>query len=163
MERLRRGHAEFWLKPSSGHVGFGQGSRRESELHRRRCASRGRWAASANFRQVILECSQRALVSARWVYGSDTDAVNLALFDFDGTNAAAHCRPCFIRTPSTVSIGTRRKVTLSLSSPLHSLRRIRERYDLSRCATIYAYGDSDEDLEMLSVAHEKYFQWKKIG
>jgi phosphatidylglycerophosphatase C len=42
------------------------------------------------------------------------------------------------------------------------LRRIRERYDVSRYATIYAYGDSDEDLDMLSLAQEKYFQWKKI-
>ena len=41
-------------------------------------------------------------------------------------------------------------------------RRIRERYDLARYARIYAYGDSDEDREMLDLAHEKYYRWKRI-
>ena len=41
------------------------------------------------------------------------------------------------------------------------VKRIRERYDLTRFARIYAYGDSDEDREMLDLAHEKYYRWKK--
>ena len=41
-------------------------------------------------------------------------------------------------------------------------RRIRERYDLSRYGTIYAYGDSGEDREMLECAHEKFYRWKPI-
>jgi HAD superfamily hydrolase (TIGR01490 family) len=38
------------------------------------------------------------------------------------------------------------------------LRRIRERYDLQRYARIYAYGDSEEDREMLAIAHEQYYR-----
>jgi phosphatidylglycerophosphatase C len=41
--------------------------------------------------------------------------------------------------------------------------RLRERYDLARYPVIYAYGDTDEDREMLDIAHEKYFRWHKIG
>jgi len=41
--------------------------------------------------------------------------------------------------------------------------RIRERYDLARFPVIYAYGDTDEDREMLDLAHERYYRWKKIG
>jgi HAD superfamily hydrolase (TIGR01490 family) len=40
--------------------------------------------------------------------------------------------------------------------------RIRERYDLARFPVIYAYGDTDEDREMLDIAHEKYYRWQKI-
>jgi phosphatidylglycerophosphatase C len=43
------------------------------------------------------------------------------------------------------------------------VRRIRERYDLSRYSTIYAYGDTHEDREMLELAHEKYYRWKKVA
>jgi phosphatidylglycerophosphatase C len=43
------------------------------------------------------------------------------------------------------------------------VRRIRERYDLNRFPIIYAYGDTDEDREMLEIAHEKYYRWRKIA
>lgn len=43
------------------------------------------------------------------------------------------------------------------------VRRIRERYDLDRYPVIYAYGDTDEDREMLGLAHEKYYRWQKLG
>jgi phosphatidylglycerophosphatase C len=42
-------------------------------------------------------------------------------------------------------------------------RRISERYDLARYQVIYAYGDTDEDREMLEIAHEKYYRWEKIA
>jgi HAD superfamily hydrolase (TIGR01490 family) len=42
------------------------------------------------------------------------------------------------------------------------VRRIRERYDLSQFARIYAYGDSEDDREMLALAHEKYYRWKRL-
>jgi HAD superfamily hydrolase (TIGR01490 family) len=42
-------------------------------------------------------------------------------------------------------------------------RRIRQRFDLTRYARIYAYGDSAEDREMLECAHEKYYRWKAIS
>jgi phosphatidylglycerophosphatase C len=42
------------------------------------------------------------------------------------------------------------------------VRRIRERLDLDRYSVIYAYGDTDEDREMLHLAAERYYRWKKI-
>jgi len=47
-------------------------------------------------------------------------------------------------------------------SGAEKVRRIRERYDLSRYSTIYAYGDSGDDREMLAVAHVRYYQWAPI-
>lgn len=41
-------------------------------------------------------------------------------------------------------------------------RRIRDRFDLSQYVTVYAYGDSGEDREMLECAHEKFYRWKPI-
>jgi phosphatidylglycerophosphatase C len=43
------------------------------------------------------------------------------------------------------------------------VRRIRERYDLSRYPVIYAYADTDEDREMLEMAHEKYYRWSNVA
>ena len=40
-------------------------------------------------------------------------------------------------------------------------RRIAERYPLDRYTTIYAYGDTSEDREMLSLAHKKYYRWQE--
>ena len=42
-------------------------------------------------------------------------------------------------------------------------RRIRQRFDLAQYATVYGYGDSAEDREMLECAHEKYYRWKAIS
>lgn len=41
--------------------------------------------------------------------------------------------------------------------------RLRERYDLASYPVIYAYGDSDDDREMLDIANEKYYRWQHIG
>jgi HAD superfamily hydrolase (TIGR01490 family) len=41
-------------------------------------------------------------------------------------------------------------------------RRISQRYDLSRYQRIYAYGDSEEDREMLELAHEKSYRWQTV-
>jgi phosphatidylglycerophosphatase C len=43
------------------------------------------------------------------------------------------------------------------------VRRIRQRYDLSRYAAVYAYGDSGEDREMLELAQKKYYRWAEIS
>lgn len=43
------------------------------------------------------------------------------------------------------------------------VRRIRERYDLSRYSLIYAYGDTAEDRQMLELAHKRYYRWKDIS
>jgi len=40
--------------------------------------------------------------------------------------------------------------------------RIVERYPLDRYSTIYAYGDTSDDHEMLGLAHKKYYRWQEI-
>jgi phosphatidylglycerophosphatase C len=40
-------------------------------------------------------------------------------------------------------------------------RRVLERYDLSRYPVIYAYGDTPEDEELLSLASRRYFRWQE--
>lgn len=40
-------------------------------------------------------------------------------------------------------------------------RRVRERYDLTRYAEIYAYGDTVEDEDLLAIAHRKFYQGKE--
>ena len=47
-------------------------------------------------------------------------------------------------------------------SAANKVIRLRERCDLARYPVIYAYGDTDEDREMLDIAHEKYFRWQRI-
>jgi phosphatidylglycerophosphatase C len=42
------------------------------------------------------------------------------------------------------------------------VKRIREKYDLKEFLYIYAYGDSFGDKEMLALADEKYFKWKRV-
>jgi HAD superfamily hydrolase (TIGR01490 family) len=42
------------------------------------------------------------------------------------------------------------------------LRRIRQRFDLERYPIVYAYGDTDEDREMLELADEKYYRWQRV-
>ena len=41
-------------------------------------------------------------------------------------------------------------------------RRIRASHDVSAYARIYAYGDTDDDREMMSIAHEVYYCWQRI-
>lgn len=41
------------------------------------------------------------------------------------------------------------------------VRRIRERHDLTRFATIYAYGDTPEDEAMLALAHRRWYRWQE--
>jgi phosphatidylglycerophosphatase C len=48
-------------------------------------------------------------------------------------------------------------------SGAEKVRRILERYQLSRYALVYAYGDSGEDREMLELAHRKYYRWTEIS
>lgn len=45
---------------------------------------------------------------------------------------------------------------------LEKVRRITEKYNLDKYETIYAYGDSIGDEEMLEIANEKYINWKKL-
>lgn len=42
------------------------------------------------------------------------------------------------------------------------VRRLKEKYPLEDFDYIYAYGDSTGDKEMLLIANEKYYRWKKI-
>jgi HAD superfamily hydrolase (TIGR01490 family) len=48
-------------------------------------------------------------------------------------------------------------------SGAEKVRRILHRYELSRYAVVYAYGDSHEDREMLDLAHKKYYRWREIS
>ena len=41
-------------------------------------------------------------------------------------------------------------------------RRIRAQYRLEDYETIYAYGDTSEDAEMLSLANRRFFRWEEI-
>jgi len=41
-------------------------------------------------------------------------------------------------------------------------RRIRERYALADYATVHAYGDTEEDRQMLEMANRKYFRWEEV-
>jgi HAD superfamily hydrolase (TIGR01490 family) len=43
------------------------------------------------------------------------------------------------------------------------VRRILERYDLSRYRRVHAYGDSGDDREMLDLAQTKYYRWQEIS
>ena len=47
-------------------------------------------------------------------------------------------------------------------SGAEKVRRLLARYQLDRYALVYAYGDTLEDLEMLDVAHRKYYRWHEI-
>jgi phosphatidylglycerophosphatase C len=42
-------------------------------------------------------------------------------------------------------------------------RRIKERYALGEYRTVYAYGDTEEDREMLDMADEKVFRWQEVS
>jgi HAD superfamily hydrolase (TIGR01490 family) len=48
-------------------------------------------------------------------------------------------------------------------SGAEKVRRIRARYELTRYSTIYAYGDSGEDREMLECADQKSYRWQPIS
>lgn len=41
-------------------------------------------------------------------------------------------------------------------------RRVRERFDLSRYPVVYAYGDTEEDRELLDLAHKRYLCWREV-
>jgi HAD superfamily hydrolase (TIGR01490 family) len=40
--------------------------------------------------------------------------------------------------------------------------RVRRRYTLSDYQTIHAYGDTEEDRQMLEIADKKYFRWNEV-
>ncbi len=48
-------------------------------------------------------------------------------------------------------------------SGVEKVRRIRERFDLSRYSLLYAYGDTRDDREMLELAHRKFYRWKEVS
>jgi phosphatidylglycerophosphatase C len=42
-------------------------------------------------------------------------------------------------------------------------REVMRRYDITKFDNIFAYGDSPEDLDMLSIANHKYYNWEKVS
>lgn len=41
--------------------------------------------------------------------------------------------------------------------------RVRARYDLSRFERVYAYGDTVEDLDLLAIAHHRYYRGQELA
>lgn len=41
-------------------------------------------------------------------------------------------------------------------------RRVRARYELAKYTTIYAYGDTQEDTELLALAHQRFFRGREV-
>ncbi len=41
-------------------------------------------------------------------------------------------------------------------------RRVRDAYDLSGFARVYAYGDTREDRDLLALAHERHYRWQQV-
>jgi len=48
-------------------------------------------------------------------------------------------------------------------SGAEKVRRIVQRYQVARYPTVFAFGDSGEDREMLELAHKKYYRWREIS
>ena len=46
---------------------------------------------------------------------------------------------------------------------LEKARRITERYALGEYGTVYGYGDTEEDREMLELADKKFFRWQEVS
>ncbi len=42
-------------------------------------------------------------------------------------------------------------------------RRIRQQYDLRQYGVVYAYGDTDEDAQMLALGHKKWYRWQEMA
>lgn len=42
-------------------------------------------------------------------------------------------------------------------------RRVRAAYDVDGFPVVYAYGDTSEDLDLLGMADEKFFRWRKVA
>lgn len=42
-------------------------------------------------------------------------------------------------------------------------RRVAELVDLSQFPVVYAYGDTHEDLDLLALAHRKFYQWQEVS
>ncbi|MDP1696200.1 MAG: HAD family hydrolase [Xanthomonadaceae bacterium] len=42
-------------------------------------------------------------------------------------------------------------------------QRVRDRYDMSSFNTIYAYGDTPEDQDLLALANKAYYRWQEVG
>jgi HAD superfamily hydrolase (TIGR01490 family) len=41
-------------------------------------------------------------------------------------------------------------------------RRVLARYDLRQYSTVYAYGDTREDSELLGLANKRYYRWQEL-
>jgi HAD superfamily hydrolase (TIGR01490 family) len=48
-------------------------------------------------------------------------------------------------------------------SGAEKMRRVLARYDLGRYEVVYAYGDTEEDRELIGLAHKRYFRWQEVA
>jgi phosphatidylglycerophosphatase C len=42
-------------------------------------------------------------------------------------------------------------------------RRVHAAYDVAAYPQVYAYGDTREDLDLLQIAHHRYYQWQEVA
>jgi HAD superfamily phosphoserine phosphatase-like hydrolase len=42
-------------------------------------------------------------------------------------------------------------------------RRVRETCKLDDFPVVYAYGDTTEDFDLLSIAHKKFYRWQEVA
>jgi len=42
-------------------------------------------------------------------------------------------------------------------------RRVRARFDLTDFPVVYAYGDTEEDRDLLGLAHRRYYRWQELA
>lgn len=45
---------------------------------------------------------------------------------------------------------------------LEKARRVNAQYDLGKFSSVYAYGDTPEDADLLKIAHRKYYQGREV-
>ncbi len=53
------------------------------------------------------------------------------------------------------------KLTREDCNGIEKVKRIQEKFDLDDYETVYAYGDSAGDIEMLELADTSYYRWEK--
>ena len=112
-----------------------------SALVRREARERIRWH-QANGDVIVVVSASLGVYLSRWCEANGFEAICTELESNDG-----------------VLTGRYREGDCTGSE---KARRGRARHDLQRYAVVYAYGDTPEDRELLSLATEAFFRWKPI-
>jgi len=111
------------------------------KLVRPEALSRIRWHKSQGDAVVIVSASLEIYLSD-WCKKLEVDLISTQLEVKTGALTGRYCRgDC---------------------SGNEKRRRILEKYKIDEYAVVYAYGDTYEDKEMLSMANRRYFRWKEL-